>query len=642
MKVITETNDMPTGVRKKASGNRTKTPPNSREITVSDLAHASFDAVKPFINVFDPGHRFLDRVVHSISADDWELNRQWKEFKAEHPNCKLSDAGLHHKNGIPFNPYNDIVRNIYSPKHVEAHINDGRPSYYTSGLNGFCLPYIDLDWHHQWQMDGDKAIALINQHFPFAFGRSSPRGHNWYPKVSYLWPQLANETIDFLEEQLKLLFLSNGILCDIEVKGTITFGGKSGRLGKLPFNCISAPNSSNDNWNFRQLAKFKAAPTINCQRLRKIAESFSFDSQMVGETRALKKRLEAAEENKIRPAIVPAIRLNRPAKEVSLPDQASPWFGAVAPNMPTPEASGITAGKRVSPRRTTPFLSGDESGDAFDRAKNAVLTMRREHGWDLTEENVLDHMQETGLYTGDWFDSLKNREYRIRWWMAISAKTFDPKKCSSRNAHNESRRRPSAEYVRKHLNGCLAVAQGIECAHTLRSSSNRTICTDEDKATFLCLLKFYTENPNSDGTMPVARFESDWKRLKDEGVIDRSWSPNRFTAIKNWLSDLNLLTWTDNTYRIGYWAGEKKVNGVATKWTASEKLLEMMALVDKEEQKDVPNPLYIALITELARSLKRCAYVDRIRAVQRPFRLVIHYDDDEVDRSVGYFELMAA
>lgn len=647
--LLINTTDQPAEKTETTSGtSRRQRDSKQRDMDVSSLAQASFDAISPFINIFDPGHRFLNQVVHSITKEDWELNRQWKEFKSENPKAKLSDLNLRHKNGIPFNPYNDIVRNIYSPKHVEDHINDDRTSYYTSGLNGLCLPYIDLDWHQPWQTDGDKAIELLNSVFPFAFSRSSPRGHNWFPKVSYCWPQRANETMDFLESQLKLLLLSNGILCDIEVKGTITFGEKSGRLGKLPFNCThssSQTNSPNDNWDFHHLEKFKSTPKINCERLHKIAEGFTFDQKMINETRLMKSTFNDAENDDVRPATVPAsIRFSRSAIQKPSLSPASVRFGAVAPNMPTPVASDITGKKEYSVklRRTELCQVCHESGDAFDRAKDAVLTMRRQYGFDLTEDHVLDYMQETGLYSGNWFDNLKNREYRVKWWMKLSERTFDPKKCTSKAPSGETDRHVSAEYVKQNMAGCLAVAQGIECAHTLRSTAGQTICTVEDKAFFLLLLKFYSETPNDDGTMPGKRFEADWTRLEKEGLFSRKWQAGRFTAIKYWLSDLGLLSWKDNTYRPGHWNGTRRVKGIATKWTASEKLLEMLTFCDKEEGRDLPNPLIVGRVTEMVRTLKRCAFKDRTRAVQQSFRIVLHYDDDEVDRSVGYFELMAA
>lgn len=601
----------------------------SQAANISPLAEASFEALKPFINIFDPGIRVVGQIVHSISNEDWELNRQWKAYKSDHPKAKLSDLGLKHKNGFPFNPYLDIVQSIYSAQHVEAHISDGEAGYYTSGHDGLCLPYIDLDWHEPWQTDGEKAVSLLNTVFPFAFNRLSPRGHNWFPKIRYSSLFEANEMMDFVQKQLKLLLLTNGILCDIEVKGTITTPNKSGRLAKLPFNCPKDPRDSNDRWDCCQLDRFKAAPTLNSTRLRRIAEGFVIDTDRVRSTIEVKKQLDA----------------NSKSKNVIKINSASTRSVAVAPDMPTPVASDITGKTRFMRLRLHSHQSdiGIASGDAFVRAKDAVLLMRRRHGFNLKEEHVLEHMLENSCYSGNWIDNLKNREFRVRWWMDLSAKTFDPKFCT-RNSPEQNERHVSPEYAQKHISGCLAVAQGIECAHTLRSNSGRTICTDEDKAYFLVLLKFYGEYPNEDGTMPGDRFQGDWTRLHKAGVFSRSWQPARFTAIKNWLSDLGLLTWIDNSYKPGRFEGNRRIKGVATKWNASPKLLRLFGLADNRNKNNtnIPNPLYIAEVAGIARSLTKCHWKDRIRPVQLPWKTLLRYRDDEIAAIVGCFERMAA
>ena len=65
--------------------------------------------------------------------------------------------------------------------------------------------------------------------------RASRRGQNGYLKIRYSSIEEFNELADLVQEGLRRYFLHLGLLCDIEVKGTITHKGKSGRLAKLPF-----------------------------------------------------------------------------------------------------------------------------------------------------------------------------------------------------------------------------------------------------------------------------------------------------------------------------------------------------------------------------------------------------------------------
>jgi hypothetical protein len=46
---------------------------------VSQLAKDSFEAFKPFINVFDPGVKdWSGTIIHTITKEDWLLHRRYK------------------------------------------------------------------------------------------------------------------------------------------------------------------------------------------------------------------------------------------------------------------------------------------------------------------------------------------------------------------------------------------------------------------------------------------------------------------------------------------------------------------------------------------------------------------------------------
>ncbi len=211
---------------------------------VSALAQASFDAFEPFLNVFDPGRRW-NGPYHTITKEDWRLYALYKQ--GQKPT---------YEGGRPFNPYRDVVRNIYSPKHVQEEINGVEIGYFTGGKRGLALHYWDIDAHAEWQTDQLQARKLLAAVLP-AFWTTSFRGENALLKIRYRSWAEANETAKFCEQRLRRYLRSHGVLCDFEVKGLVTTKAnettedKSGSLGKLPFY---------RQWNYDRLAEFERAP----------------------------------------------------------------------------------------------------------------------------------------------------------------------------------------------------------------------------------------------------------------------------------------------------------------------------------------------------------------------------------------------
>ena len=96
--------------------------------------------------------------------------------------------------------------------------------------------------------------------------RASKRGQNGYLKIRYQSIREFNAAAGQLQAALGRLFLHLGILCDIEVKGTITHKDKSGSLAKLPFS-TNAPAISGTrpiagttrNWRNSRLVRSSAS-----------------------------------------------------------------------------------------------------------------------------------------------------------------------------------------------------------------------------------------------------------------------------------------------------------------------------------------------------------------------------------------------
>lgn len=105
-------------------------------------------------------------------------------------------------------------------------------------------------------------------------------------------------------------------------------------------------------------------------------------------------------------------------------------------------------------------------------------------------------------------------------------------------------------------------------------SKNRAVVTAEDVAVFGTLLKFFHENRNADGSLPVARIRSLWKSLYECGDIARAWDHHRFMWLRDKFTVLGLIDWEDVTYVVG--DKENGVVGQACKWSGSEKLLSII------------------------------------------------------------------
>ena len=114
-----------------------------------------------------------------------------------------------------------------------------------------------------------------------------------------------------LERTLGQLFLSLGVLCDIEVKGTITTNQKSGGLAKLPFNRHQYPcnrRDETDSWNYRQLETFTSCPTVNSRRIDHILGQIDIDDEKVVAFAKVKRRSGRGTEGCRRPSPLHCLR----------------------------------------------------------------------------------------------------------------------------------------------------------------------------------------------------------------------------------------------------------------------------------------------------------------------------------------------
>ncbi len=120
------------------------------------------------------------------------------------------------------------------------------------------------------------------------------------------------------------------------------------------------------------------------------------------------------------------------------------------------------------------------------------------------------------------------------------------------------------------------VASTLLKTHTLKTSG-RSVVMIEDVAIFLLCLKFFTSRMNTDGTLPVRRFDGLWTGLYEAGDVGRAFDCHRFKVIRDYLSDLGLIDWEDHTFvvpRIDESGQMRK--GRACKWKGGQKLMDML------------------------------------------------------------------
>lgn len=165
---------------------------------------------------------------------------------------------------------------------------------------------------------------------------------------------------------------------------------------------------------------------------------------------------------------------------------------------------------------------------------------------------------------------------------------------------------------------------------------------DVDGGIFFMIGKFLSENMNPNGTMPTERWAELWTALKESGDIERAWCPNRFCALRNWLSSLpGCIDWRNMTYVRPTYVAEKdgtqrKIKGRACKWQFGRDLLEMLRVVgDREEEK-----ASLIITSQWALSLRNQQLTRNDTPRPRVAQENLPHPD-EMAQFVGYYRLAA-
>ena len=106
----------------------------------------------------------------------------------------------------------------------------------------------------------------------------------------------------------------------------------------------------------------------------------------------------------------------------------------------------------------------------------------------------------------------------------------------------------------------------------------------------MSLLKFCSQNMNSDGTMPTKRIKTIWDRLFETGEIQRAFDYHGWKVIRDLIESQEGLEMADRLYYTGFVNDEgHEIKGRAAKWKMANWLVENLAQIAESgyvEQQD--------------------------------------------------------
>ncbi len=115
----------------------------------------------------------------------------------------------------------------------------------------------------------------------------------------------------------------------------------------------------------------------------------------------------------------------------------------------------------------------------------------------------------------------------------------------------------------------------------LKANARFTV-TSHDFAIACVLLKFFKQNPNKDGSMPMRRAKMIWNSLFHDGKVLRPFNDRRWSRIRNWLSEKGHIDWVDERYQAPN--PNTGFKGIACKWSITDEFCSVLNNIDKRER----------------------------------------------------------
>jgi hypothetical protein len=511
---------------------------NAPQNEYSQLALASFEVFRPYINVYDCGVKLSSGdIVHSISGEAWQL----------HTRHKAGEKHLSFADGREFKPYQHIVSKIYSAKHVQGHLDHKTITYFTSGRHGKALLYADIDDHDGIYGDERQALAVLRRYLPEMYDRPSFRGQNGYLKMKYGTPAQLNDLADQLQATVRQLLLSEGVLCDFEIKGTVTTKEKSGRLGKLPFwqNDPCDMRNEHDSWCYPELERFQACRELDIATLRRRVALMraSINPDRVAETKAKKVALiqasqKPADEIPVEEALVEVEKVGSkpvPGKNADRPAKA-------------PIAKIVTTDPPVRVPRSSGSL--EEEPDSFQRQMAATQELARKLGRVPTSEEQTAFIKLNRLFTGDWEENWAARRSRLAYILRSVAETFDPAKCKSAASLSPQPAR-FLNLARSIINGkhLPNVRRRVDEYGEITEIQDRTPIDEQYLAASLAMVQQAVAVwGNEDGSIPFKGIKQEWEKAYDRGDISVKFHSRKWGFCLTIMERRGILVCVDPNY----------------------------------------------------------------------------------------------
>ena len=456
----------------------------------------------------------ISEPIHMISVLDWELNSQYKAQKAAgHKPCVIYPDGSRR-----FNPYLEIVSKILSPEHCQKALLGQETYYYTSGKENLGIIYGDTDAHFDFQTDKDRASRFVRAAFPMAFNCQSPRGVNDLVKV-YHGGELDrfNKLCYRLQAAMRRVFNSLHILCDFEVKGTVTHYEekedgrkhyKSGSLAKLPWNRI---------WNYAKLDQWKACATISLHALERIVNGLEKnpDDQVWAAHRQSLKAAETVAAVPVAPAVA------------AVPVAAAPL---------------TTACVQPSPAKLTSFEAANANPDRL----KANIDMARLYAQQVkrvpTVDVFLAFLHDNGYYTGSWEQTYTARRSRCKFVLhAYVESHFDPAKLKASA--------PTPIILDQWNNWAKQFPEHwVETLDRKGKIIRRHLDREDARVVFAINWALLHDRPNADSSVPYKWIMTCWEELYRTGKTTALPTQDKIGALRAAFHSRGIILITDPNY----------------------------------------------------------------------------------------------
>lgn len=508
-------------------------------------------------------------------------------------------------------------------KHLRAWMFDADHEhwkhYYTSDIRRSMLMF-DVDGHkaHHNRASTQAAQCIIEAEIRAVIGAApcfvaSSRGENGYLRVNIdgFTPEQANEVYDDLQDAIRLLLAKHGNLADFEIKGTITWMDKEGKLhagryGKLP---MCSPD-----WSYAWFDDFRRSRTVTIPELKKLIEQIKAKvtdgderrhqaavhaailahylpleknhewrlTPEVGNTweddcithrgrRWIARRtlpddvieklwpnyrpeIEEASLDSTTPMVVQdADRTPVPA----IPPEHEVFFAleARAPREPRVKRKKTRETKKPARKAAKAVGNLADEPDSYKRQYAALLVFARSLKRVPNPAEALDYIKQNGLFTGSWQQNEARRKARVKSILKRIAKTFDPNKCSTRTVDAAKLQSWAAANANKYETWAkkkfpTGITGGKKHVGEDGENFQQSLHVGPQFiGVFIAICEFgLLEDKNRDDSLPHERAKQAWMTLYEKKLVKDPFCDRKWPVCRDVLEQYGIVKVIDRDY----------------------------------------------------------------------------------------------